>query len=153
MIESLLVVCVGNICRSPMAEGLFRRALPDLRLASAGLGALVGEPADPIAIELMRDRGLDIGGHRARQLQPAMLSDAGLVLVMELGQQRYLAQQHPLARGKIFRLCESLKVDVPDPYRRGRAAFEDALGLIVQGVESWVPRINKLKAASGAAAR
>jgi protein-tyrosine phosphatase len=153
MIDSVLVICVGNICRSPMAEGLLRSALPDLRVSSAGLGALVGEPADPIAIELMEERGLDIRGHRARQLQPAMVADAGLVLVMELGQQRHLEKQYPLARGKIFRLCESMKVDVADPYRRGRAMFEDAFALISRGVDLWVPRINKLKSAPTAVGR
>lgn len=144
MIDRVLVICVGNICRSPMAEGLLREALPDCRLSSAGLGALVGHPADPIAIELMQARGVDIGGHRARQLHGAMMVESDLVLVMELNQQRHLEKQYPLARGKIFRVCESLKTDVADPYRQGRGAFEEALGLIAQGVESWTARINGL---------
>lgn len=68
MIKTVLVVCVGNICRSPMAEGLLKRALPEANVASAGLGALVGQPADPYAVALMSGLGLDISGHRARQL-------------------------------------------------------------------------------------
>lgn len=147
MIDSILVICVGNICRSPMGEGLVRHALPGYRVSSAGIGALSGEPADPIAVELMQGRGLDIAPHRARQVQPGMLADAGLVLVMELAHQRHLEKQYPLARGKIFRVCESIKTDVPDPYRRGRAAFEDALALIIQGVEAWIPRIHALNPA------
>lgn len=146
MIERVLVICVGNICRSPMAEGLLKEALPDCTLSSAGLGALVGHPADPIAIELMQARGVDIGGHRARQLQGAMMVESDLVLVMELNQQRHLEQQYPLARGKIFRLCESIRADVADPYRQGRKEFEEALRLIAQGVESWTARINALDA-------
>jgi low molecular weight protein-tyrosine phosphatase len=149
MIDSILVICVGNICRSPMAEELFRRALPARRVSSAGLAALVGEPADPIAVELMRDRDFDITAHRARQVQPVMVADAGLVLVMELGHQRYLERQYPLARGKIFRLCESTKTDIADPYRCGRAAFEEAMGLIDQGVESWAARLNALAGGRG----
>ncbi len=146
MINRVLVICVGNICRSPMAEGLLREALPDCRLSSAGLGALAGHPADPIAVELMQARSVDITGHRARQLHGAMMAESDLVLVMELGQQRHLEQLYPLARGKIFRVCESLKADVADPYRQGKKAFEDALGLIARGVESWTARINGLGA-------
>lgn len=149
MIESILVICVGNICRSPMAEGLFRRALTDCRVSSAGLGALAGRPADPIAVELMRERALDITHHRARQLQAPMVAEAGMVLVMESVHQRELERHYPLARGKIFRLCESMKADVPDPYQRGRAAFEEALGLIVRGVDAWVPRITALRTPRG----
>ncbi len=146
MIDRVLVICVGNICRSPMAEGLLREALSDRKLSSAGLGALVGHPADPIAIELMQARGVDIGGHRARQLQGTMMAESDLVLVMELNQQRHLEQQYPLARGKIFRLCENIRADVADPYRQGRKEFEEALRLIAQGVESWTLRINALGA-------
>lgn len=142
MINRILVVCVGNICRSPMAEGLFRQALPGRKLSSAGIGALVGEPPDPVAVELMQARNVDITRHRARQLAGPMVAETDLVLVMELNQQRQLEQQYPLARGKIFRLCESLRADVKDPYRRGRAAFEEAVKLITQGVELWTARIN-----------
>lgn len=134
-----------------MAEELLRQALPACRLASAGIGALIDAPADPIAVDLMRARDLDITAHRARQVRAPMVADAGLVLVMELGHQRHLERQYPLARGKIFRLCESAKQDIPDPYRRGRAAFEEALALIEQGVESWVARIGALDGARGPA--
>jgi len=146
MIERILVVCVGNICRSPMAESLLRQALPGRVLASAGMGAPTGEPADPVAVELMQARDLDISRHRARRLQGAMIAESDLVLVMELSQQRQLEQQYPLARGKIFRLCESIKADVADPYRQGRKAFEEAFRLIEQGVESWTARITALDA-------
>lgn len=140
------MVCVGNICRSPMAEGMLRQALPGRMLSSAGIGALVGQPADPIAIELMQDRQVDITQHRARQLLGTMVAASDLVLVMELNQQRHLEQQYPLARGKIFRLCESVRADVADPYRQGRKAFEESLRLIAQGVESWTTRIKALDA-------
>ena len=57
-IRHVLTVCLGNICRSPMAEGLLAAAMPDCEVASAGLGALSGHPADPIAQALMQERGL-----------------------------------------------------------------------------------------------
>ncbi len=146
MINNVLVICVGNICRSPMAEGLLRQALPRLNVSSAGLGALVGQPADPIAIELMQAKGVDITAHRARQLHGKLMADTDLVLVMELAQQRHLEREYPLLHGKIFRLCESSKIDVADPYRKGLLAFQDALQRITEGVGAWSKRILALDA-------
>ena len=69
MVRYLLVVCVGNICRSPMAAAMLKHQLgeqTDVTVGSAGLGALVGYPADDHAIALMQERGLDISDHRGR---------------------------------------------------------------------------------------
>lgn len=148
MINNVLVICVGNICRSPMAEGLLRHALPGHAVSSAGLGALVGQPADPIAVELMQGRGVDITSHRARQLHGKLMAETDLVLVMELEHQRHLEREYPLLHGKIFRLCESSKTDVADPYRRGAPAFQEALLRITEGVGVWSKRILALDAPS-----
>ena len=68
--------------------------------------ALVGEPAEPLAIELAATRGLDLRGHRARQVSGEMCHAADLILVMELRHKTALAQRYPLAWGKVFRLAE-----------------------------------------------
>ena len=142
--KSVLVVCIGNICRSPMGEALIAAALPQLEVASAGVGALVGQPADPIARQLMAERGLDIEAHRARQLTNLMCQQADLILVMDEEQRLQINQRYPLTRGKLFRLGEVARVDIPDPYRLGRPAFEQALRLIDAGASAWVERIRKL---------
>ena len=142
--KSVLVVCIGNICRSPMGEALIAAALPQLEVASAGVGALVGQPADPLARQLMAERGLDIESHRARQLTNLMCQQADLILVMDEEQRLLINQRHPLTRGKLFRLGEVARVDIPDPYRLGRPAFEQALQLIDAGASAWVERIRKL---------
>ena len=142
--KSVLVVCIGNICRSPMGEALIAAALPQLEVASAGVGALVGQPADPIARQLMAERGLDIESHRARQLTNLMCQQADLILVMDEEQRLQINQRYPLTRGKLFRLGEVARVDIPDPYRLGRSAFEQALQLIDAGASAWVERIRKL---------
>ncbi|MFS2204963.1 low molecular weight protein-tyrosine-phosphatase [Variovorax sp. Varisp36] len=142
--KSVLVVCIGNICRSPMGEALIAAALPQLEVASAGVGALVGQPADPIARQLMAERGLDIEAHRARQLTNLMCQQADLILVMDEEQRLQINQRYPLTRGKLFRLGEVARVDIPDPYRLGRLAFEQALQLIDAGASAWVERIRKL---------
>ena len=71
MIRHILVVCVGNICRSPMAEALLKRELREqdgFTVESAGLGALVGHSASDISVERMDEMGIDITGHRRYRL-------------------------------------------------------------------------------------
>ena len=144
MIRHILVVCVGNICRSPMAEALLREALreqEDIIVESAGLGALVDHPASEHAVTLMRERGLDITSHRARQITPDMVREADLVLVMEAGHRRAIDMNEPEARAKIYRLGEWQDRDIKDPYRQPREAFEAALADIDEGVAEWARRI------------
>src|SRR5690349_14629358 len=99
MFSRILVVCVGNICRSPMAAAVLSHRVSaagrKVTVESAGLAALVGHPADEMAQTLMAERGLDIGEHRARQLTAEMLRDFELVLVMESEQQRSIESTYP----------------------------------------------------------
>ena len=141
MIQNILIICVGNICRSPMAEALFAARLksksPQSRVSSAGLGALVGRPADNVAQELMRQKDLDISGHIARQVSPEILFSSDIIFTMTAGQQKEIECSLPSIRGRVHRLGNWGGYDVPDPYRRPREAFEQALVLIEQGVEDW----------------
>lgn len=138
------MVCVGNVCRSPMAEALMagraRAAGRAVRVSSAGLAALVGEPAQPLAVELLRERGIDLSAHRARQLTPDILAGFELVLVMEEEHRREVGRMVPAARGRVRRLGEFGGFDVPDPYLGPRAAYEEALALIDRGVEEHARR-------------
>ena len=127
-----------------MAEALLRDVLreqQDITVESAGLGALVDHPASEHAVALMQERGLDITGHRARQITPELVHDADLVLVMEAGHRRVLDANEPAARGKIHRLGEWQDRDIDDPYRQPREAFEAALVDIDKGVAEWARRI------------
>jgi protein-tyrosine phosphatase len=137
--DRILMVCTGNICRSPMAEVLLAQRLAQrgvrVTVASAGIAALVGRPADPEAQELMAERGLDLSAHRARQLTPDLLRAFDLVLVMEAWQQRAVEAVLPSARGRVQRLGRLGDFDVPDPFRRGPAAFRGALAFIDRGLD------------------
>jgi protein-tyrosine-phosphatase len=84
----VLLVCTGNTCRSPMAEGILKTLLPDeiagnVRIRSAGTGALPGTPAASLAVSTLQSRGIDIGSHRAVALTADLLRQSDLVLGME----------------------------------------------------------------------
>jgi protein-tyrosine phosphatase len=140
-VGKVLFVCVGNVCRSPMAAALLEQRLSsrsgDTVVQSAGFAALVGEPADPLAVALLRERGIDLSGHRARQLTPEMASAFNLILVMEEAHQRSVERIFPAGRGRIHRLGRFGGFDVPDPYGEPRSAFERSLSLIERGLDDF----------------
>lgn len=119
-----------------LSDRLARRGLRST-VESAGLHALVGRPAEPLAQELLRERGLDLSGHRARQLTPELLRGFELVLVMEERHERAVHQLVPASRGRVHRIGRFGGFDVPDPYGRPRTAFERALALIEEGLADF----------------
>lgn len=144
-IRSILVLCEGNHCRSPIAEALLRTALgPSIRVESAGLGALAGVPAAEPAQELMRARGQDIGSHRGRQLTPALALSADLLLVMTFAQKLATEALVPSARGRVYLLGHWLSEDqqeVADPFQLGSEAYRLALQHIDRAIAAWLPRL------------
>ena len=138
MINHILVICIGNICRSPIAEGLMKRAWPGKTVVSAGIGAMVGHPAAPFSIELALEHGVDISAHRAQALTAKMVSDAELIVTMDLEQKRHLELKYPTARGKVFRLGAS---DIADPYRQDMAVFRHTYSLLALSVDALVARV------------
>jgi protein-tyrosine phosphatase len=127
-----------------MAEGMLAAQLPAWRVYSAGLNALVGAPADPISVALLRERGVDISSHRATQITRKMCVEADMVFVMSREQRRELESLYPEICGRVFRLGEHADRDIPDPYRQPEPVFRNALKLIDDGVASWVQRIRRL---------
>jgi protein-tyrosine phosphatase len=142
---SVLFVCMGNICRSPTAEGVFRRLhrelAPDLELHidSAGTHAYhIGEPPDARSQAAAKVRGVDISGHRGRQVQAEDFHDFDYVLAMDAANLRRLQALRPGQSRAELRLLleyspEATHREVPDPYYGGTGGFEAVLDLVEQG--------------------
>jgi protein-tyrosine phosphatase len=144
MIRSILVVCTGNLCRSPMAEGFLKRMLPRVEVLSAGVDALDGYSADPTAAELMLQQGVDISKHRSRRVNGIIVTAADLILAMDISQKQYVERRFVEARGKVFRVCESYGTNVEDPYLLGRQHYGRAVELILKGTTAWASKIGSL---------
>lgn len=142
MFKKILVVCVGNICRSPTAEYLFRHHLADgdVDITSAGLAGLENRPMDATALQLLVEHGIEGGeAHRGRLLTSTMLYAADLVLVMEESHAKAIYNMAPEVSGKTFLLGKWRDAqDIPDPYRQHRVAFEHVYRLTDRGVSSWL---------------
>lgn len=145
MIQNILIVCIGNICRSPIGEALLALKLkethPEITVSSAGIDAMVNHAADPIAQALMQDRHIDISAHRARQATSEILFASDLILTMTTDQQEQIQQKYPSTLGRVHRLGKWSGYDVPDPYKRPQVIFEQALILIDQGVDEWYGKL------------
>ncbi|MBD1576530.1 low molecular weight phosphotyrosine protein phosphatase [Vibrio sp. S11_S32] len=146
MFDKVLVVCVGNICRSPTGERLLQKQLPHKHIASAGIATqksgLSGKPADNMASELATEHDVSLEGHQAQQLTYALCQEYDLILVMEKGHIEAVCQIAPEVRGKTMLFGQWIgQRDIPDPYRKSREAFEHAFDLIVQSSGAWSKKL------------
>ena len=140
--DNILVVCVGNICRSPMAEALLKQRYPEKAIDSAGVGALVGHPADPAALEIMTEQQLDITKHVAKQIDESLAKKADIIFTMSDGQTKWIEERWPFCRGKTFKLGHWMNKDIADPYKHEMSAFETAYQDIVESLEQWADKVS-----------
>lgn len=145
MFSSILVVCVGNICRSPMGEYLLseycRRKGMDTKITSAGIGALVGKGADPLAQEVMWEHSIDLSSHRARQLDERLVKENELILVMEAWQKEEIERLYPYARGRVHLLGKWSETEIADPYKMPKSHFDEAYKNIERSSQMWCDKI------------
>jgi protein-tyrosine phosphatase len=146
LFNKILIVCIGNICRSPTAETLLRNALvnSNIEVKSAGLGALHEHPIEAMAQALLEEHGHSTACHSARQLTPAIANESDLILVMEKRHIDGVLKIAPQARGKVFLLGKWQEDrEITDPYRQGRPAFVHAYALIQEATHAWAQRLQR----------
>ena len=144
MFKNIVMVCTGNICRSPYAEAALAARATHLNVSSAGLSAMVDQGADETAIEVSRARGLYLDTHQPRQMKTSIMASSDLIMVMDDGHMERLLRRYPEARGKTFKLGKWLgDKDIVDPYLRNAEFFELVYNEIDRAIESWLPRLSE----------
>ncbi len=144
MINSVLVVCVGNICRSPVAERLLAKSCPELRVESAGIAALEGHGPDPLASEVAANGGVSVSGHIARQFTAELAQGFDLILALEKGHTRVIAQKAPAASGKTMLLgqwCD--QQDIADPYKKSREFHQLVFAQLADATARWATKLGQ----------
>lgn len=147
-VPSILVVCVGNICRSPVGERLLQHRLSErgasISVSSAGIGALVGNAADEDAATVAARNGISLEGHFARQFSHDIGTDNALILVMEPGHKREIMRASPDLSGRIMLFDQWAGANgIADPYRRSIQFHEEVFAQIDAAATAWVDKLAK----------
>jgi len=146
---SILFVCTGNICRSPLAAALWRARVagePGWRVESAGTWALDEHPASANTLAVLAERGLEATSHRARTVNGELLSAFNLILVMERGHAEALRAEFPDVAGRVYLLSEMIgkKFDIADPYGGPVVEYEATAQEIERIFELGADRMREL---------
>ena len=144
--NNILVICVGNICRSPIAATFLMDKYPDKRIESAGLSAVVGHGADAKALDVMtafnQSVNANMNRHVAKQISKDLTVKADLILTMSISQTKWIEDKWPHCRGKTFRIGHWIDQDIADPYGHNELAFETAKQDIINSLDSWFNKIS-----------
>lgn len=144
MFDSILVVCVGNICRSPTGERLLRQSLPGKKIDSAGLGALVGEEANEMAADVAVEHGLSLENHCAQAFSSSLAMQYDLILVMEKSHLERIKKSYPEVSGKtmLFGHWQN-QMEIGDPYKKSREMYQLVYTQLAQSTAHWVLALKK----------
>jgi protein-tyrosine-phosphatase/predicted ATP-grasp superfamily ATP-dependent carboligase len=149
--HDILVLCRGNICRSPFAEEWIRRGARarglDVAVSSAGLDAIEGRHAFPMAETVAPRFGIDLAAHRARHTNPAMVDAADLILVMEPEHVRQMAALYPSTATPVFLLGHFTPgqpvSEIADPYGQSAERFSHCFDELVAACDGFLDELEK----------
>lgn len=142
MFNSVLVVCVGNLCRSPTGQYLLERGLGKVKVSSAGLLAKANQPACQTAIEVAAENQLDISSHQTRRVSTELVMSHDLILVMESEQQRAVEELVPVAKGKVMLFGKwQQELEIPDPYQRSREIYQIVFEQLCTNAMMWTRKL------------
>jgi len=158
--KTVLFICTGNVCRSPMAEGIFRQAVRgrgDYRALSAGLGAAEGQPPSAYAVQAVKELGIDISGGRSRMVTTELVQQADYIFGMTHSHLDTVAMLYPQATEKIFLLREfdetldAFDKDISDPIGGSYEVYLNCRDQIEQGIVSLLRFLEQGEAAAAPA--
>lgn len=145
MFQSVLVLCIGNICRSPVAEGILKKYAEqyhlNLSISSAGVHAMLDQGAQPHSISVADEHNIDITSHQAKQVTIEMMHEHELILVADDTVRKIASQQYPFATGKIKRIGHFRHEDIQDPYLKAKSYFDIMYQHLDLCLQDWLRKV------------